>query len=428
MNINIPRGTFDIIGDDMRFRNAIIDNVMKLAESYGFENIQTPIFESTSLFKRSVGDETDIVSKEMYTFEDKKGRSITLRPELTAPVVRSYIENKFYATNPKMKACYYGPAFRYERPQAGRFRQFHQFGVESFGTRNPHHDAEVIALAFSILKHFNLEEKAVLKINSLGSKENRQAYIETLKTHLRAHQEELCSDCQTRLEKNTLRVLDCKIDSPKEFMQDAPKMIDSLTEESKAYFDQVLATLDELGIAYEIDHKLVRGLDYYNDTVFEFVLDNGKAQNTVIGGGRYDGLVEQLNGPATPAFGFGMGVERLLTAIIEANPGVMEDYTKKCDIFYMPLTSEAEKLVVASMAKLRFESIRCEYAGEIKSFKANFKQAEKLGAIYAVIIGEEELANGEVTVRNLYTREESKVTLAEFENDILVNQEGEGHE
>ncbi len=428
MKLSIPRGTFDITGDDMRFRNAVLDNVMKLAESYGFENIQTPIFESTALFKRSVGDETDIVSKEMYEFEDKKGRSMTLRPELTAPVVRSYIENKFYATQPKFKACYYGPAFRYERPQAGRFRQFHQFGVESFGTRNPHHDAEVIALAYSILKHFNLNEMSTLKINSLGNKDDRQNYINALKAHLEPHKEEMCADCQTRIDKNTLRVLDCKVDNAKDFMQSAPKLLDVLSEESKAYFDQVLKTLDTLGINYELDHTLVRGLDYYNDTVFEFVLDNGKAQNTVIGGGRYDGLVEQLSGPATPAFGFGMGVERLLTAIIDANEGIMNEYTKKCDIFYMPLTADAEAMVISSMAKLRFESIRCEYAGEIKSFKANFKQAEKLGAIYAVIIGEEELANNEVTIRNLYTREEDKVSLSEFEAEIIASQEGEHHE
>ncbi len=428
MKVNIPRGTFDITSDDMRFRMSVLDNVAKLATSYGFEQIQTPIFESTNLFKRTVGDETDIVSKEMYTFEDKKGRSMTLRPELTAPVVRSYIENKFYATKPQFKAFYYGPAFRYERPQAGRFRQFHQFGVESFGTRNPLHDAEIIALAYSILKHFNLSDNATLKINSLGQKSDRENYIKALKSHLENHREEMCSDCQTRIDKNTLRVLDCKVDSEKEFMQNAPKIVDTLSDESKAYFDQVLSTLDELNISYEIDHKLVRGLDYYNDTVFEFVLNSGNAQNTVIGGGRYDSLVETLSGPNTPAFGFGMGIERLLSAITEANAGIMENYKKECDIFYMPLTKDAETLVIKSMAKLRFESIRCEYAGTIKSFKANFKQAENLGAIYAVIIGEEELANGVVTVRNLITREEEKIELEVFENDILASEEGDHHE
>ncbi len=428
MKVNIPRGTFDITGDDMRFRTSVLDNVSKLAMSYGFEQIQTPMFESTNLFKRTVGDETDIVSKEMYTFEDKKGRSMTLRPELTAPVVRSYIENKFYATRPQFKAFYYGPAFRYERPQAGRFRQFHQFGVESFGTRNPLHDAEIIALGYSILKHFNLAENSVLKINSLGQKSDRENYINALKSHLDEHQDEMCSDCKNRFEKNTLRVLDCKVDSEKAFMQNAPKIVDTLCEDSKAYFDQVLKALDELNISYEIDHTLVRGLDYYNDTVFEFVLNSENAQNTVIGGGRYDSLVETLSGPSTPAFGFGMGVERLLSAIIDANEGIMENYQKECDIYYMPLTKDAETLVIKSMAKLRFESIRCEYAGEIKSFKANFKQAEKLGAIYAIIIGEEELTNGVVTVRNLITREEEKIELSVFESDILATEEGDHHE
>lgn len=419
MKINIPRGTFDINGTDMRLRTAILDNIYKLAQAYGFEQVQTPIFESTSLFKRSVGDETDIVSKEMYTFEDKKGRSMTLRPELTAPVVRSYIENKFYATNPNYKAYYYGPAFRYERPQAGRFRQFHQFGVESFGTRDPFHDAEVIGLAYSILCHFNLDSRVTLKINSLGSKEDRLAYIENLKQHLSQHQDEMCEDCKVRFEKNTLRVLDCKVDADKEFMQNAPKINECLGEESAQYFATVLSTLDSFGIDYEVDSNLVRGLDYYNDTVFEFVYNGSNAQNTIMGGGRYDGLVEQLNGPSTPAFGFGTGIERLIDAILENNEGLEEEYQKTVDIFYMPLVEDAMPVAMQSMFKLRYEGMNCESANAIKSLKANFKQAEKLGAIYAVIIGEEELNNGVVKIKNLVTRDEDTVELADFEADIL---------
>ncbi len=418
MKITIPRGTFDISENNMRMREQVLEDIFKLAKAYGFEQIQTPIFESTNLFKRSVGDETDIVSKEMYTFNDKKGREITLRPELTAPVVRSYIENKFYATNPNLKAFYYGPAFRYERPQAGRFRQFHQFGVESFNTRNPHHDAEIIGLAASILKHFNLGDKIELKINSLGQKAERQDYIKKLQNHLIAHESELCSDCQTRLTKNPLRVLDCKVCSEKELMQSAPKLLDSLGEESKIYFETVLSTLGNLEIDYTIDHKLVRGLDYYNDTVFEFVLNSENAQNTIIGGGRYDGLVEQLNGPSTPAFGFGLGIERLIEAVKVNNPTVIDGFNRTTDVYYMPLCEQAEAMVISSMAKLRFAGIRTEYAGSIKSLKANFKQAEKLEAVFAVIIGEDEVENGYVTVRNLINREEDKVNLSDFEQEI----------
>lgn len=430
MKISIPRGTFDITANDMRMRQEVLADICKLAQGYGFEQIQTPIFESTNLFKRSVGDETDIVSKEMYTFNDKKGREITLRPELTAPVVRSYIENKFYATNPNLKAFYYGPAFRYERPQAGRYRQFHQFGVESFNTRNPYHDAEVISMAYNILKHFNLDEKVILKINSLGQKAERLAYIESLKQHFISKMDDnnqeytLCEDCQNRLTTNPLRVLDCKVDSTKAIMNEAPKLIESLGNESKEYFETVLNTLEKLEIPFEIDHKLVRGLDYYNDTVFEFVLNTDKAQNTIIGGGRYDGLVSQLNGPETPAFGFGMGIERLIEAIKENNPTIIEEFNRKTDVYYMPLCEEGEAMTIASMAKLRFAGVRAEYAGGIKSFKANFKQAEKLEAVFAVIIGEEEVKQGYVTVRNLITREEDKVNLTEFEQEIT---EGEEH-
>ncbi len=228
----------------------------------------------------------------------------------------------------------------------------------------------------------------------------------------------MCSDCQTRLTKNPLRVLDCKVCSEKELMQTAPKLLDSLGEESKIYFETVLSTLDNLEIDYTIDHKLVRGLDYYNDTVFEFVLNSENAQNTIIGGGRYDGLVEQLNGPSTPAFGFGLGIERLIEAVKENNPTVIDSFNRTTDVYYMPLCEQAEAMVISSMAKLRFAGIRTEYAGSIKSLKANFKQAEKLEAVFAVIIGEDEVENGYVTVRNLINREEDKVNLSDFEQEI----------
>lgn len=422
------RGTYDIYKTNLKFREDVLSSIFTLAQAYRFEKIETPIFEHTELFKRAVGEETDVVSKEMYTFEDKKGRSLTLRPELTAPVVRSFIQNKLYASKNNERFYYYGPAFRYERPQAGRFRQFYQFGVESFNLNTPIHDAEVITLAFAILKQFNLDQNITLKINTLGQKKERENYIKNLYDHLLSHKDELCDDCLVRMEKNTLRVLDCKVCQQTNALKLAPKLIDFVGRESRERFDQVLSLLELQNISYEIDDKLVRGLDYYNDTVFEFVYKNIENKElALIGGGRYDGLVSEIGGPDTDAFGFGVGVERLLSAIVEKNPTILENYDEEIDVYYMPLTPEAIQISFKSLNKLRYYGYKCEMNYEIKSMKNNFKKAQKSNAIYAVIIGEDEIANNLVTIKNLLTKEEAKVKLSDFEDDLIMEANDEAH-
>lgn len=418
MKIQNARGTYDLFGRELRLREGVLNAIFELAYAYQFKKIETPIFEHTELFVRAVGEETDVVSKEMYTFLDKKERSITLRPELTAPVVRSFIQNKMYASKLNERFCYYGPAFRYERPQAGRFRQFHQFGVESFNLNNPMHDAEVITLGYAILKHFNIN--ATLKINTLGLGIDRTTYIEALKSHMFGYMDSLCEDCKNRLETNTLRILDCKVCQQTEALLTAPKLMDHLSTESITRFNKVLKTLDMQNISYEIDNKLVRGLDYYNDTVFEFEYTSSEGRTlTILGGGRYDNLVETIGGPATDAFGFGIGIERLVDAIMDIEPTIIEEYQNELDIYYMPLCDQAIDVAFNSMNKLRYHGFKCDMSMEVRSFKANFKKAEKLKSIYAVIIGEDEIKNNVVTIKNLITKDTATVPLSSFESDLI---------
>jgi len=426
-NINVPRGTYDLFTSKMAMRQDVVNTLFDFTSTYGFEQIQTPIFERSELFVRAVGEETDVVSKEMYDFLDKKGRNMSLRPELKAPIVRSYIENKFYATMPLAKFAYYGPAFRYERPQAGRFRQFHQFGIECLGLKSPSLDAELIGLAMGILKIFDLQDNVELKINTLGTNADRINYVQALKTYLNDYQDQMCSDCQTRINTNPLRVLDCKIDNKKDYFKNIPKLIDYLNEESITYFEHVKGLLDAQDIAYTIDDNLVRGLDYYNDVVFEIVHNTSKAQNAIIGGGRYDNLVTQLGGPETSAFGFGMGIERFIDALMNINPQIEQDYQKGIDVVYMPLCDEAVDIAIVSMNKLRCAGIKCETTYSAKSMKAHFKIADKYNAVYAVIIGEDEIKNNTVVVKNLMTKEENKVNINEFEEEFIKGDEHDAH-
>lgn len=423
--IKAPRGTFDSYQSEMAFRQDVIDNLFLLSQSYQFEQIQTPIFEAAELFMRSVGDESDIVSKEMYLFEDKKNRQLALRPELTASIARSFIENKLYAQNEQIKFSYYGPAFRYERPQAGRFRQFHQFGVESFGIKNSIHDAEIINLAIDIINMFNLKEQVILKINTLGTKTERENYIKQLVLYFEKYEDDLCEDCKKRLKTNPLRVLDCKIDNQKNFYQNTPLLKDFLNKETKIYFQQVLEYIDKNNIKIEIDNKLVRGLDYYNDVVFEFVHLSSQAQNTIIGGGRYDNLIKELSGPDTPGFGFGLGIERLLEVIKEQNPDILENFKFQNDIYFIPLTIDAFKIAFNSCNKLRFAGLKCVMPYQIKSLKNNLKTANKTKCVYVIIIGEDEIKANYVTVKNLITKQERKIKLSEFENEILKGEHNE---
>lgn len=415
-----PRGTYDIMGKELAFRNYVVKELFDIAKNYGFLEIQTPIFEHTELFIRSVGEETDIVSKEMYTFNDKKNRSITLRPELTAPVVRSYIQNKLYATNPATKVAYFGPAFRYERPQTGRFRQFHQFGVESFGTNLAIHDAEIITLCIAIIKTFNLEDKISLKINTLGLADERQLYIEQLKQHVINNKEGLCEDCLERLDTNPLRILDCKKDQDHVALKDAPKLIECLSIDSKTRFEQVLNFLDMQNIKYDIDDKLVRGLDYYNDTVFEveYKFSDGKSL-AILGGGRYDNLVSQLGGSQTPAFGFGIGIERLLHAIEDANNDILDSFNEPVYVHFVPLCDEAIDICFKSMNKLRYYGVSCDMNREVVSMKSTFKKTDKNMTQIMIVIGEDEIKNDVVSIKNLQNKETYTATLAEVENELM---------
>lgn len=425
MNIKIPRGTYDLFGSEMRMRKAVVADVMSLIEGYGFEEIKTPIFEETSLFKRSSGDDSDIVNKEMYTFLDRKERSLTLRPELTAPIVRSYIENKMYGDNSVKKLTYYGEAFRYERPQKGRYRQFHQIGVEVFNSDDVYTDVEVISLAHNILNNLQLNDNIVLKINTIGDVEHRAQYVEQLKQHFASHQAEMCSDCQKRLATNPLRILDCKIDGNKQFVLDAPAIIDYLSTASQDRFKLVCELLAALEIPFEVDETLVRGLDYYNDTVFEFVYKNDNEELTVIAGGRYDKLVGNLSNQEIPAFGFGIGVERLVILLQEQQLLTLDQFDRNAEIFYIPLVPEAKLMCLQSMNKLRNYGLKCEWDDKGRKLPKQFELAEKLNCVYAIIIGADEIASEKVSIRNLITKESFQVYLKDFEDDII---EESGHD
>lgn len=430
MNIQMPRGTYDLIGNEMRLHNEVKAAVLEIFDNYGYSQIKTPMFEHTNLFLRSVGESSDIVNKEMYTFKDKSDRSLTLRPELTASTVRSYLENKIYGEpKPFHKLCYYGEAFRYERAQAGRYRQFHQLGVECYGLDGIHIEAETIAMAYSIFTKLGIEDKVTLKINTLGSSEDRAKYVELLKEHFTPVVEELCEDCKMRIEKNPLRILDCKVDHKHQSIVNAPKLFDSLDVESKERFTNLLTMLDSLNITYQIDDSLVRGLDYYNDTVFEFEYTNMDTNTSfaVLGGGRYDTLVGQFNPKQdTPAFGLGIGIERLIIALKDSKPGIIDQMAEVREIFYMPRCKEAIDVCLKSINVLRDNGLKCEMDYTISSFKSAFKQAEKLGCVYAVIIGERELEGGYATIKQLYTKESFEVDLSAFEQDLI--NEGEDHE
>lgn len=428
MNIQLPRGTYDLFGNEMRLHNEVKNTVLEIFDNYGYSQIKTPIFEHTNLFLRSVGESSDIVNKEMYTFKDKSDRSLTLRPELTAPTVRSYLENKMFGDpKPFQKLCYYGETFRYERAQAGRYRQFHQVGVECFGLDGIYIEAETIAMANSILEKLGIKDKVKLSINTIGSSDDRALYVELLKAHFAPGIDDMCPDCKMRLEKNPLRILDCKVDGDHELVKTAPKLFDSLTSESKERFNKLLELLDDLEITYNIDDSLVRGLDYYNDTVFEFEYDNGVSNFSILGGGRYDNLVNQFSPKhSVAAFGLGIGLERLIIALKDTRPGITEEMNEVREIYYMPRCEEAKAVCLKSINTVRASGLKCEMDYTISSFKSAFKQAEKLACVYAVIIGERELESGLVTVKQLYTKESFEVKLSDFEQDLI--NEGDSHE
>ncbi|RDU35087.1 histidine--tRNA ligase [Neobacillus piezotolerans] len=414
MSINIPRGTQDILPGEVETWQLIEDAAKRLCRLYQYQEIRTPIFEHTELFSRGVGDSTDIVQKEMYTFEDRGGRSITLRPEGTAAVVRAFVEKKMFG-NPDqpVKLYYMGPMFRYERPQAGRFRQFVQFGVEALGSNDPAIDAEVISLAMNLYGELGLK-KLKLVLNSLGDPESRKAHRDALVSHFKPRIGEFCGDCQNRLEKNPLRILDCKKDRDHELMKTAPSIIEYLNEGSRDYFEKVKEYLGQLGISFEVDPKLVRGLDYYNHTAFEIMSDaeGFGAITTLCGGGRYNGLAEEIGGPETPGIGFAMSIERFIAAL-EAEK-VSLPVEKKIDCYLVSLGDRAKDYTVGLLQELRKLGVSAErdYLG--RKLKAQFKAADRLNARFVAVLGEDELDKGVINLKNMETGDQEEVELASF--------------
>ena len=398
--ITKPKGTKDIYGMEAKcwqYVSRVIDEVM---EKYNYNFIRVPVFESSELFHRGVGETTDIVTKETYDFTDRGGRSMTLRPEGTAGVVRSFIENKVYGDDNKPAKYYYNmPMYRYERPQAGRLRELTQFGMEIIGTDDPLSDAEIISLAVNIYSLLGLKGIKV-NINSLGDSKSRNNYREALIKHFEPHKDELCSDCIERLEKNPLRILDCKVDKDKEIMKTAPKTIDYLNEESKERFEKVKEYLEIMQVKYVVDPSVVRGLDYYNHTVFEIEADieGFGAQNVIGGGGRYNNMVEQLGGPSTPAIGFAAGFDRLMIALEKENK--LPKIDNSVDLFLLYVNDE-----------LRMSGFIVETDYLARSLKAGFKQADRLNSKFTIVLNSDDLKNNEVKVKNNKTREEELVSV-----------------
>lgn len=414
LSIQIPRGTQDILPGEVEKWQLIEETAKEICRKYQYKEIRTPIFEHTELFQRGVGDTTDIVQKEMYSFDDRGGRNLTLRPEGTASVVRSFAENKMYGyANQPVKLYYFGPMFRYERPQAGRFRQFVQFGIEALGSNDPAIDAEVISIAMQLYQELGLK-KLRLVVNSLGDTESRVAHREALINHFSPRIDEFCGDCKNRLEKNPLRILDCKKDSDHELMKNAPSVLNYLNEESKQYFDKVMQHLDGMEIEYVVDPTLVRGLDYYNHTAFEIMseAEGFGAITTLCGGGRYNGLVENMGGPNTPGIGFALSIERLLSALTAESIDIAQ--TQEIDCYIIALGDEASDYSVTLLQALRKEGYSAEKDYMGRKMKAQFKAAERFGAKYIVIIGEDELKTGAAVVKKLEDGEQKELSLHNF--------------
>ena len=410
----VPRGTKDLLPGETGSWQAVESLIRETCRVYRYEEIRTPVFEQTELFTRSVGDTTDIVQKEMYTFQDRGGRSLTLRPEGTAPVVRAFVEHKLFGQpDQPVKLYYMGPMFRYERQQAGRYRQFVQFGVEAIGSDSPAIDAEVISLAMDVYRRAGLENLKLV-INSLGDKETRNAHREALIRHFEPSIGEFCSDCQKRLEKNPLRILDCKVDRDHPLMKTAPALTDYLNESSAQYFAEVKEALDMLGIPYEVDPNLVRGLDYYNHTAFEIMstADGFGAITTLCGGGRYNGLSEEIGGPEAPGIGFAMSIERLLMAL-DAE-GVKLGDSEKPDAFIVALDEPSRLEAVRLLGELRSAGIAADMDYLGRKMKAQMKAADRIGAKFVIMIGENELEQGAATVKNMEAGTQEAVPFREI--------------
>ncbi|MCI9092174.1 MAG: histidine--tRNA ligase [Coprobacillus sp.] len=424
MAYSAPRGTVDILSDVSGKWQELEQLIRTICANYNVREMRTPIFEHTELFTRSIGDTTDVVTKEMYTFDDKKKRSITLRPEGTAGIARAYVEHKLYALPEKLQKYYYmGPMFRYERPGNGRQRQFHQFGVEMLGLESPYVDVECMVMAVTVVEALGLKN-VKLHINSLGDEESRNTYREALKKHFAPALSELCFDCQQRFEKNPLRILDCKVDKDHPIMNNAPKTIDYLSESAKNHFDKVCALLDDLEIEYVIDTNLVRGLDYYSHTVFEIISDDPQMGqgSTVGGGGRYNTLISELGGPEVPGVGFAFGMERLMLAL-----GNAQNEEDGLDVYLMPLGEQAKDLAVQIITMLRANGFTCDMDQCDRGLKGQFKSADRYHAHFSMIIGDEEVKKEVVNMKCNHSKEQTEVALENIVSFIEEHFEGGHH-
>ena len=413
MDIQTIKGFRDILPEDTGNWQRLESEARRLFVSFGYNEIRTPVLERTALFSRSIGEDTDIVSKEMYTLEDSRGRGMTMRPEATASVVRAYIQHRLYQKNPIQKLFCIGPMFRHERPQKGRFRQFYQVDAELFGDPGPRSDADIIIMAMYLLESIDLED-VTLHLNSLGCAGCRPPFKEQLGDYLGNRTDHFCSDCQRRAKTNPLRVFDCKVEGCNLAMSDAPSILDCLCGECRAHFEALQDHLRRSGVSYVLDHTLVRGLDYYNRTTFEIRTERLGAQNALLGGGRYDGLVKLLGGPDHPAIGFALGADRVITLLDEKSPGG----TKKPDLFIAALGERAEEAGFGWTMALRKSGLRVETEYASKGLKSQMKKAGRLGARHVLIIGDDEMATGKGILRNMDTKMQEELYLDNLEGSI----------
>jgi len=412
------KGTNDVLPSDSYTWQFVEGKMLETASLFGFKEIRVPVFEHTEVFLRSVGDTTDVVQKEMYTFDDKGGRSITLRPELTAGVIRSVIENGLVNGALPLKVCYVGGCYRYEKPQAGRLREFHQFGVECVGAAEPNADAEVIALAGAVLNSIGIENIS-LEINSIGCPECRKEYHKALKEYFSSKSEELCGTCLDRLERNPMRILDCKSPVCSEIAAKAPVVLDYLCDDCKAHFESVKKYLTAMGIEYKVNPHIVRGLDYYTRTVFEFVSGDIGAQSTVCGGGRYDGLVSQMGGPSVPSLGFAMGIERLMLVLKNQQAQLPE--SPRPAIYIAPLGEKAQIKTAELCKNLRDDGFMAETDICGRGLKAQMKYANKIGAMFTMVLGDNEIEQNTAKIKNMDSGEEKEISLDDV-SDVLFDE------
>ena len=415
MLTNAPKGTKDIMPDQVYKWHYVERKWQEICDRHGFKEIRAPMFEHTELFQRGIGDTTDVVQKEMYTFNDHGGRSITLKPEGTSPAVRAFLEHKTYAEVQPTKIYYDIPCFRYEKPQSGRLRQFHQFGVETFGTPNMVADAEIIAIGYDFLTEMGVTD-LTLEINSVGCPVCRANHRTALKEFLKPKYDQLCDTCKSRYEKNPMRILDCKSPIDQALVEGAPMMLDYLCDECRNAFEELKENLEAMNIPYVVNPKIVRGLDYYTKTAFEFVTNSIGAQGTVCGGGRYDNLAEEVGGLPIPGVGFGLGKERLLM-LMEAN-GVEIPEPKVCDAFIATMGKDAKLFGQKLMRELRKEGIKAQMDDLQRNFKGQFKYADRIGAAYTIVIGDNELQNGAANLKNMETGEQVEVKFEDLAKAI----------